>query len=168
VAAVVEVEPGDVPLLVGHEDLVAPAVLVDQRQLCARVRALPAADGARARGLAREVEFELGDKGLLARLALGRDGRNPVPLPDREHGLAHLLGRVHPDRETDVGVVEEVEQVVDKAGRVRAPEDVCLSHHRPRQLGERLLDALDLVGCGVRPGVARPQYPASASSDSSR
>jgi len=124
---------------------------------CAPGWARAATDRARALRPAGELERELGHERPLALVAIGADGLNPFPVPDRKHRLAHVLGHVHADREADAPLVEVVEQLVAEAGRVRPDEQLGLLDDGPRELPQGLIDRLYLVSGRVRARVAGTQ-----------
>ena len=151
---------------VGEEALVAVPVEVGEAQLRARVRDLLAHDQPRPFRPAAEVELpgQLGDPGPLALLLpVGVERRTPAPLRQRQRRL--------PDPLVDVVAKRVTGSCARAAPRRRRgwrrPSRAREQRHRllavavgdlGRQLRQRLLQHGDVVGGGVRAGVAGPQH----------
>ena len=106
-AAVAQLELGDVvPVLVGEKARVPVAVLVEDRELRAGVRALAAADQPRPLGPGRQVEAvgQLGDPRALAVLAARRRSPAPTRLRAARDRVADRLCQRLADREANLGV----------------------------------------------------------------
>ncbi len=81
--------------------------------------------------------------------------------------LAHVLGQVEADREAHVPRVQVVCELVRRAGRVAAHDELRLLGDLARQLLERAVEDLDVVGRGVAPAFPGRRSAAGASCDSS-
>ncbi len=150
---------------VGEEDLVAHAlVLVEQGQLGPGVGPLAAHDHAGAVGVAGEVDqagqlCDLGpgaqgavlfQRGVPDLVGQGADGLSDLGgdgVADRERGLDPALSQ-----SSQVG-----EEGLGAARAVGADEDRGPVAMRVRDLGKGLVEDRDVIGGGVRSGVARPQ-----------
>ena len=78
-------------LLVRERDLEAVTTCIAEGELRPGVRALTAADGARARRPGREAHGQFGHPGALARIAACVEGRQPGALGEGEDGGAQAL-----------------------------------------------------------------------------
>ena len=127
---------------------------------CAPVRALAPADQPGPLGPALQIHAaaQLGDPCALAHLAVAVQGRAPGVLGQREDRLAQrLLDRVA-QREADARLATGIGEVVACAGGVRAREDLPIQR-AARQLLERQLECLQVVGSAARRGVPQPEDP---------
>ena len=157
-AAVAQFQVGELPGPgVGGEGGDAVPADVGEPQLRAGVGAFLADDHPHPGRPGRQVQQagELGDPGAGPDLAAGVIGRFPDPVREGEDGLVHVLGDGHADR---------VVQAAARAGQpgqevMRAAAGVGADQHPPPlaagQLGQRQPGHLDVLGRGVRPGVAR-------------
>jgi len=123
------------------------------------VRALAAHDHPRALGPAREVERfgQLGDLPVSTLGAVLVERRDPTVRGQIEDCGADGLGEVVADREADAPLPAEVEQLVAGARRVDAQQQLDRLDLLAGDLLERRLGDVDLVGGGIRAGVARAQ-----------
>jgi hypothetical protein len=124
------------------------------------VRALAAHDHAGAVGPARRLQGvgDLGHPRALPGPAILADRRPPRRFGQREDRLADRLGEVEAHHEADARGAQLVAEFVRGAGAVGAHHDLRLFDDRPRQLLEREVDNLDVIGGGVGAGVARAQH----------
>jgi hypothetical protein len=158
-ATVIALDRGDRAGLVGEDRLEAMPVMVGEGQLCAGVRSLAADQDARPGWPACGVEA-VGDLCDLSIRALGAvliKRRNPVLIRDLDDRGANRFGQVIADREPDPGLPRPVEQLVTGPGGVHAQQQLDVLDVLGGDLLDRLLGNGDLVGGGVRAGVARPQ-----------
>jgi hypothetical protein len=80
-----------------------------------------------------------------------------APVGDLQDRGADRLGQVIADGETDLSLATPAKQLVAGAGGVHAQHQLDLLDVRFGDLPDGLLGDRDLVGRGVRAGVARPQ-----------
>ena len=154
-----QLQGGDVGVgLIGDEGGVAIALRVKDLELRAGVGALPAHDQPRALGPGGEIDVlaQLGDPGALAHLASGVDRALPCRLGRLQDRLAHPLVDLVADREADAGVAAILREGVGAPTDVGAYEDLAVEV-LGRQLLERHLQHLEVIGGGVGAGVAGPQ-----------
>ena len=161
---------------VGDEHLVAQAFDgVEQAQLGAGVGPFPAHDHPGAVGVGGQVDQvgELGDLGAVAQVAGRRRSRGASPA---QAVIAARIGSViaaPTEKKVSHAVLAQAADVgqegVAGAGRVAADQDVGAVAVGVGDLRQRLVEHGDVVGGGVRPGVARrAACPARASPVASR
>jgi hypothetical protein len=147
---------------VGGEGGVAQAVRVGDPQLRARVRTFAAHDHPHPGWPGGQVHQAggLDDPGSRTRFAVGVQGG--LPVRGREGGelVDQCLGQAEPDRVGQPLPVEPAEELVRGAGTVDPDQDLATGPVAALvswQLTQRGPDHGDVVGSGVRPGVARAQ-----------
>ena len=99
---------------------------------------------------------ELGDPRAFADLLSGVIGRGPHVLGDECEQVRGVLWEREPDRVGQPPAGQGLDDLVGAAGAVDADQD-RLATRGPRDLRESVGDDLQVVGGGVRPGVARAQ-----------
>jgi len=151
---------------VGRERLVPPPVsLLEQRELGTGVRSFPAHDHPHpdrplGQQRLRQQSGDLSDVRLLTDLPVRFQRRGPHPLiGDGGDGGADGLGDGEPDRILHAAATFGVFGGEPLQQRVRGTRPID-SHEeflavRPRNLGDRLGQDLDVVGRGVRTGITR-------------
>lgn len=142
---------------VGGEGLVAPAVaFLEQRQLRTGMGPLPADDDGRV-----DEAGPLGDVSALTHTTGGVQCRGPDLRRDQVDAVAELLGDREPDGVVDAAAPdlallgESAEQAAGGACTVAV--DQQRASVGGRDLRDRVGEDLDVVGGGVRPGVACPE-----------
>jgi hypothetical protein len=106
---------------------------------------------------------DLDHLGVLAGLAVLADGLHPRFLGHVDRRVGHLGGEVETDGELDAPLPQCVQEAMGAAGRVGPGQ-----HRHPvlgvghlgahRQLGQRQVQDLHVVGCGVGPGISRAKH----------
>ena len=145
--------------MVSEDRLEAVAVMVGETQLRAGVGALAADDHARPGRPAVQLQ-QIGD---LADLPVGPwaavlvQRAHPVLIGDLEDRFADGVGGVVADRVADPALPAPAQQLMGGAGAVDAQQEVDVLDVLGGDLRQRLLGDRDLVGGGVRAGVARSQ-----------
>jgi len=158
-SAVIALDHGDLAGLVGEDRLEAVTVVIGERELRARVRALAAHEHARPLWPAGQVEAvgDLCDLPVGARAAVLLDRANPVLSGDPQDRGTDRLGQVIADREADAPLPAPVQELVAGAGAIDAQQQLDVLDQSFGDLLKRVLGHGDLVGGGVRAGVARAQ-----------
>ena len=122
------------------------------------MRALAADDHPRPGRPAAEVELvgDLDDLSVIALGSVGRQRRHPRVGAGGEDLLAQGLGQLQADRELDARGAAVIEELVRGAGTIATDHDLRVGADLAREGLQRVVEHGDVVGGGVRAGVARP------------